>query len=76
MPMYTYVFTVPSEFVSDKIIPLTEPQNITTDEDSAKVVIPPRQDLPVLRCGVCFALIAGDPESKGMHNDFHDFLRH
>lgn len=75
MPMYTFMFSVPPGFVSEEIIPIPEEAlNITFGEDSALIINPNRDPLPVARCEECGALVAMDTFSQTTHNRFHESL--
>lgn len=75
MPMYTFMFAVPPQLVSEELVPIpSEGLEITFGEDTPRF-IRKADPLPILRCEECAALVVGDSYSQTMHNSFHDFLQ-
>lgn len=76
MPMYTFMFNIPIEAVSQEIYPRdTEALTITQAGKETRILRTAYLTFPVLRCEECGALVAGDSYSQTKHNFFHDMAK-
>lgn len=74
--MYTFMFSIPPQMVSQELVPIpSEALEITDRESTTQLFRLTPDPLPILRCEECGALVAGDSYSQTTHNSYHDRLQ-